>query len=246
MENPIYISLSRLTALQRQMDVVANNVANSSSTGFKQQKVLFTEFLEHPALGESLSLVHDRAVVRDLSPGPLESTSNPLDVAITGKGYFVVDTLNGPHYTRAGRFQLDTQSRIVDNNGLPVLDTNNQPITIPSGTAQTRINGDGTVLTATAGNATPKQLAKINVVSFKNEQLMTQVGGGLLLTDEKPGPMPKDTKLAQGMVEESNVKPVAEITNMISILRQYQGIQKIADAEHQRQESMIQKLGRQA
>ncbi|MEI6876782.1 MAG: flagellar basal body rod C-terminal domain-containing protein, partial [Spirochaetota bacterium] len=99
---------------------------------------------------------------------------------------------------------------------------------------------------STAGNARPQQVGKIQVVSFQNEQRMTQVGGGLLLTTEKPGPTPKDTKLAQGMIEESNVKPVAEITSMISILRQYQGIQKIADAEHNRQESMIQKLGRQA
>jgi flagellar basal-body rod protein FlgF len=246
MENPIYISLSRLMTLQRHMDVVANNVANASSTGYKRQGMLFTEFLKKPAPGEQLSLVQDRAVVRDLSQGPLQSTSNPLDVALQGKGYFVVDTLNGPHYTRAGRFQLDAKGTVVDANGLPVLTAGGQPITVPRGATQLRISGDGTVSAATSATAPAREVGKLNIVSFQKEQLMTEVGSGLYVTDEQPQPAGKDTKVTQGMLEESNVKPVAEITNMITILRQYQGIQKIADAEHDRQRNMIQKLGRQA
>jgi len=243
MENPIYISLSRMMSLHNKMDAVANNVANSSSTGFKQQKVLFSEVLRKTSMTEKISLVHDRAMVRDMSEGPLSTTSNPLDVAIRGQGFFVVDTLNGPHYTRAGRFQLDGKGQIVDNNGLPVLDGSNKPITMPAGTNDIRITADGSVFS----NVNPTAPAgKINLVSFKNEQQMTEIGSGLFITDEKPQPAPKDSRVIQGAIEESNVKPVVEITNMIDILRQYQGIQKIIDAEHDRQKTMIQKLGRTA
>ncbi len=242
METPIYIALSRMVALQRQMDVVANNVANSTSTGFKRERVMFTEYLKKPAMGERVSMVQDRATSRDMSPGPMSATSNPLDLAIRGKGYFVVDTLNGPHYTRAGRFQLDPKGQIVDNNGLPLLGTDMKPITLPNGANQVRIEGDGSVFTNLNSRA---PVGKVNVVSFTKEQMMTEVSGGLFLTDEKPQPAPKDTRLAQGVIEESNVQPVVELTNMMDVLRKYQGIEKIIDSEHNSQRSMIQKLGRQ-
>jgi flagellar basal-body rod protein FlgF len=243
MENPIYISLSRMVALQRQMDVVANNVANATSTGFKRERVMFSEYLEHPTMNERLSMVQDRATTRDMSPGPMSATSNPLDVAIRGSGYFVVDTLNGPHYTRAGRFQLDPKGQIVDNNGLPVLGTDMKPIILPTGAGDIHIQGDGSVFT----NLNPRTpVGKINVVTFDKEQQMIEVGSGLFLTDETPKPASKDTRVAQGVIEESNVQPVVEMTNMMNVLRQYQGIQKIVDSEHKSQESMIQKLGRQA
>jgi flagellar basal-body rod protein FlgF len=243
METPIYISLSRMVALQRQMDVVANNVANATSSGFKRERVMFAEYLQRPTMNERISMVQDRTTTRDMSPGPMSATSNPLDLAIRGKGYFVVDTLNGPHYTRSGRFQLDPKGQIVDDNGLPVLGSDMRPITLPTGAKDIRIQGDGSVFT----NLNPTNAAgKINIVSFNNEQQMTEVGGGLFLTDEQPQPAPSDTRVAQGVIEESNVQPVVEMTNMMNVLRQYQGIQKIVDSEHKSQESMIQKLGRQA
>ncbi|MEI6558992.1 MAG: flagellar basal-body rod protein FlgF [Rhodospirillaceae bacterium] len=243
MENSIYISLSRMMSLRNKMDAVANNVANSGSTGFKQQRVLFSEVLRKTSMTEKVSLVHDRAMVRDMSEGPLSATTNPLDLALRGKGFFVVDTLNGPHYTRAGRFQLNATNQIVDDDGLPVLDRGNRPITLPGGTTDIRIAADGSVFS----NASPAApVGQINVVSFNNEQQMKETGGGLFITDEKPQAAPKDTRVIQGSIEESNVKPVVEITNMIDILRQYQGIQKVIDAEHDRQKTMIQKLGRTA
>ena len=241
MENPTFISLSRLMSLQNKMDAVANNVANSNSTGYKQQKVLFSEVLRKTSMTEQVSLVQDRAMVRDMSEGPLSATSNPLDVAIRGKGFFVVDTLNGPHYTRAGRFQLNGTGQIVDDNGLPVLDGGNRPISLPTGTTSIRITADGSVFS----NVNPTAPSgKINVVSFSNERQMSEIGSGLFITDEKPQTAPKDTRVIQGAIEESNVKPVAEITNMIGIQRQYESIQKMLAAENDRTKKMIQTLGR--
>lgn len=240
MENPSYVALSRQMTLRRQLDVISNNVANMNTTGFKQQRMLFTEFLERPGMHEQVSFVQDRAVVRDLSVGGLTQTGNPLDVALTGHGYFTVDTVNGPRYSRAGNFRLNDQRQVVDGGGLPVLADNGQPITIPDGTRDIKITGDGTVATELG------PVAKLNIVTFKNEQLMTEVGSGLYVSDEEPQPAPADTKVAQGMLENSNVKPVVEMTAMIEIQRQYQSNQRLIDTEHERMRSAIQKLGRTA
>jgi len=240
MENPIYVALSRQMTLRRQLDVISNNIANMNTTGFKQQRMLFTEFLERPGMHEQVSFVQDRAVVRDLTVGGLTQTGNPLDVALTGHGYFTVDTVNGPRYSRAGNFRLNDQRQVVDGGGLPVLADNGQPITIPDGTRDIKITGDGTVATELG------PVAKLNIVTFKNEQLMTEVGAGLYVSDEEPQPAPADTKVAQGMLENSNVKPVVEMTAMIDIQRQYQSTQRLIESEHDRMRNAIQKLGRTA
>ena len=243
MENPIFISLSRLVALQSKLDVVAGNMANANSTGFKQQRLMFSEVLRKTSMTEQISMVQDRATVRDMSEGPLEATSNPLDVALRGKGFFVVDTLNGPHYTRAGRFQLNANGQIVDDKGLPVLDSGNRPIAVPNGTSDIRITADGSVFS----NVNPQApVGKINVVSFQNEGQLNEVGNGLFITDEKPQPAPKETRVIQGTIEDSNVKPISEITNLIAVQRAYEGMQKLLSAENDRQKKMIQTMGRVA
>ncbi|WP_448203206.1 flagellar basal-body rod protein FlgF [Azospirillum sp. sgz302134] len=240
METPTYVSLSRQMTLRRQLDVISNNIANMNTTGFKQQRMLFTEFLERPGMHEQVSFVQDRAVVRDLSVGGMTQTGNPLDLALTGHGYFMVDTANGPRYTRAGNFQLNDQRQLVDAGGLPVLSDARQPITIPDGARDIKVTGDGTIATELG------PVAKLNIVTFKNEQLMIEVGAGLYVTDEEAQPAPADTKVAQGMLEGSNVKPVVEMTAMIDIQRQYQNNQKMIDNEHERIRNAIQKLGRTA
>lgn len=238
MENSIYVALSRQMTLRRQLDVVSNNIANMNTTGYKEQRMQFSELLERPGMHEQLSFVQDRAVVRDLSSGPLAQTGNPLDLALTGHGYFTVDTASGPRYTRAGNFQLNDQRQIVDGGGLPVLADNGQPITVPAGTKDILVSGDGTVSTELG------QVAKLNIVTFRNEQKMTEVGSGLYVTDEQPEAAPADTKVAQGMLENSNVKPVVEMTSMINIQRQYQNNQNLLESEHQRIRTMLQRLGR--
>ncbi|MBP2229302.1 flagellar basal-body rod protein FlgF [Azospirillum agricola] len=240
MENSIYVALSRQLTLRRQLDVTSNNIANMNTTGYKNQRMLFTEFMEKPALHERVSFVQDRAVVRDLSVGAMTQTGNPMDLALTGNGYFTVDTASGPRYTRAGNFRLNDQRQMVDGGGLPVLADNGQPIVLPAGTSDVKVSGDGTVSTELG------PVGKLNIVTFKNEQLMTEVGSGLYVSDEEPQPAPADTKVAQGLLEGSNVKPVVEMTQMIEVQRSYMSAQRVIDNEHERIRSMIQKLGRSA
>ncbi|HYD70010.1 flagellar basal-body rod protein FlgF [Azospirillum sp.] len=240
MENPAYIALSRQMSLRRQLDVVANNVANMNTTGFKQQRMLFTEFLQRPGMHEQVSMVQDRAVVRDLTTGGLTQTGNSLDLALTGNGYFTVDTASGRRYTRAGSFRMNDQRQVVDGGGLPVLSDNGQPITIPAGTRDITVTSDGTISTELG------PVGRLNIVTFRNEQLMTEVGAGLYVSDEEPQPAPADTKVAQGMLEGSNVRPVVEMTTMIEVNRQYAQNQRMIDTEHERIRTAIQRLGRTA
>ncbi|NYZ11767.1 flagellar basal-body rod protein FlgF [Azospirillum sp. RWY-5-1] len=238
MENPIYVALSRQTALRRQMDVVSNNIANMNTTGFKQQRMLFTEFLERPGMHEQVSFVQDRGVARDITNGGMTHTGNSLDFALNGPGYFTVDTASGRRYTRAGNFHLNDQRQIVDAGGLPLLSDNGQPMVIPEGAREITLAGDGTVSTELGA------VGRLNIVTFRNEQLMTEVGSGLYVTDEDPQPAPPETKVAQGLLEQSNVKPVVEMTAMIEIMRQYQQNQRFIDNEHERIRTVIQRLGR--
>ncbi|HYD30401.1 MAG TPA: flagellar basal-body rod protein FlgF [Azospirillaceae bacterium] len=237
MENPIYISLSRQTALQRQMEMVANNIANMNTTAYKNQRMLFQEYVDRPAIGEKISLVQDYNTTRELREGPIQATNNPLDVALQGDGYFTVETMSGPRYTRAGHFRLNNDSELVDGNGLPVMGENDLRLQIPQNARTIDIKGDGTII---ADNV---QVGRIKVVRFEREQFMKETAGGLYVTDEQPLDAP-DTKMAQGMLEQSNVQPVLEMTSMIEIMRQYQSNQKMMEAEHERQRTAISKLGR--
>jgi flagellar basal-body rod protein FlgF len=176
--------------------------------------------------------------MRDLGQGPLAPTGNPLDVALDGPGYLAVETVQGTRYTRSGRLQLDGERRIVDANGLPVLGEGDRPIQVPQDAGPVRIAGDGTISTE-AGAA----LGRLKVVGFERPQAMTELGGGLYATDEAEQAS-EATRVVQGSIEQSNVQPIVEMTQMTEVLRQYQTTQKLIESEHERQRTAIQRLAR--
>src|ERR1700716_4560311 len=131
MENTLLVGLSRQMVLERQMDVVANNVANINTNGFKADRSLFEEYLRSPAHEDNfvrpdrrVSFVQDRAPFHDFAAGPSEQTKNPLDVAIAGYGFLVVQTPAGERYTRDGSMQINNQGQLVTTSGNPGLGTN--------------------------------------------------------------------------------------------------------------------------
>ena len=228
MENSLTIALSRQSVLSRQMDVIATNLANLETAGFKAENMIFTELLEQTAEGEVLSLVHDVSFVRDLSEGPMVGTQSPLDLAIQGQGYFVVDTPDGERYTRHGVFRLDDVGQIVTTEGHPVLNSGGAPIAVPLDTSSITITRDGTI------SADAQEIGQIKLVSFENPQALSKIGSGLYeAVDQTPTTDP-DSEILQGMVENSNVKGVVEMTRMIDTVRSYQAAAKLADTEHQR------------
>ena len=228
MENSLTIALARQSVLARQMDVIATNLANLETAGFKAENMIFSEHLERTTDGEILSLVHDVGFVRDLSEGPMVGTQSPLDLAVHGEGYFTIKTPDGERYTRHGVFQLDGSGQIVTTEGNPVLNSGGSPITVPLGTASITITRDGTI------SADAQEIGQIKLVSFENPQALSKVGSGLYEAVGQSPTADADSEVLQGMIENSNVKGVVEMTRMIDTVRSYQAAAKLADTEHQR------------
>ncbi len=238
MENLSYIGLSRQMALRRQMDVIAHNLANLDTTAYKRQRMLFQEFL----LGgdpkrQKMSFVLDYGVARDTGTGRLQQTGNPLDVAVVGDGYLVVRTENGERYTKSGRLHLDDSGVLVNQTGDPVLDNSRQEITLGEADGEIAIGADGTISTTTG------PIGRLDLVAFDNELELRPTVAGLYETDA-PTIAPKDTQLRQGMLENSNVAPILEMTSMIHVLRSYQSTQRMLDTDHDLQRRAIERLGR--
>lgn len=237
MENVSLIALSRAATLERQMAIVANNVANVSTTGFQSESPLFTEYLMKPSKDEQYSMVQDQGTLRNLAPGAVTQTGNPLDLALEGNGYFEVDTLDGPRYTRAGNFTMNPDRELVTLSGLPIRDETGNKITIPANTSEITINTDGSIFTEKG------PVGKIGLFSFKNEQKLKPVGNSLLMADSKPT-VSEETTVRQGYLEQSNVQSVVEMTNMIDISRQYESVQKMLQAENDRLRNAYSKLSK--
>jgi len=226
MENPAYITLARQTALQRQMDVVANNIANASTTGFKREGTLFAEAVEYLAAGGSISMSSDTATFTDLSPGAIGETGDPLNVAITGDGMLGVIRGGETLYTRDGRFAINPEGELVLLTGDRVLDAGGAPLQIPPDAGHIAIARDGTV---SAGGLPLGQLGLYAADAARLER----VGDGLFRTAEQ-APAVDRPQFAQGFLEAANVDPVSELVRMIEIQRAYERGQAILQAEHDR------------
>ena len=237
MENTSYIALSQQNALQRQMEIIANNIANANTTAFKGERLLFNEFLVRAEPTVDLSYVVDGASVRDQREGGFQRTGNDLDVALDGVGYLVVDTPAGPRYTRNGHLRLDARNQVTTGEGRPVLADNGRPIIIPPNDTKIVIAADGTVSTETG------RLAKLDLVRFDNERGLEKVADSLYVANVRPRPATQ-VKVVQGMVEESNVQPILEITQMIEVLRRYQTAQHLIEGENDRIRKAIDRLPR--
>src|SRR3954447_24448466 len=153
MDIPSNVAASRLVAQQRAMDITANNIANANTPGHRTERVQFSDWIDKqtgpaPASGvRSISYTQDRATYRETQAGSITHTGNTFDLALTGEGYFTVNTKNGPRLTRDGRFGPMPDGTLADSNGNAVLDVNGKPIQIPPTNTQITISGDGAIST---------------------------------------------------------------------------------------------------
>lgn len=235
MENTILIALSHQDALRRQMEVVANNLANMNDTGFKAERMMFSEYVAKVRgdADDRPIFVRDVATVRDFSDGRLDGTGNPLDVALQGRGMFVVASPEGERYTRAGHFRLDSAGQIVTEQGMPVLSTAGQPIQVPAEDTSIGIAGDGTVATETG------IIGRLRVVDFDNYQALRATGDGLYAS-KQPGRDLAQPLVVQGAVERANVEPILELEKMIRVHRAYEQTRGLIDREDDRIMKMLQ------
>lgn len=220
MENAIRIGLSRQMALQKQMSVIANNLANINTAGFKRDVIHLEEFQmpiaemsELTNQQKNLSYVNDRSVLKNFQPGSMRKSGNDLDVAINGSGWFVVNTPQGERYTRNGEFKLNEAGTLVTNEGHPVLGDGGE-ISFGQEESQIAIARDGTISTNEG------QKGQLRVVSFDDEQQLKKQGFNLFNSEQAAKPV-ENPNVMQGMIEQSNVKPVLELTRMIETVRAY-------------------------
>jgi len=250
MENTTLIALSRQMTLERQLDVVANNVANASTSGYKADSSLFEEYLASGAHEDNfagsdrrVSFVQDRATVRNFSQGPLENTKNPLDVAVSGKGFFTIQTPGGERYTRDGQFQINAQGQLVTTAGLPVLGTNGV-ITFQPTDHDIKISDDGTI-TVLEGTITQTDSlrGKLKLTSFANPQQLQKQGANLFSAPAGlAGQADTASTVKEGFIERSNVNAIAEMSRMLEITRTYQNISNLMQQQADLRKNAIQSL----
>ncbi len=239
MSSSTYIALSGQFAREQQMEVLANNIANMSTPGFKSERMMFSEFLatapDDPTT--PLSYVTQAGNNHDMSQGPLSQTGNSLDVALNGEGWLAITTPNGTSYTRSGHFQLDPQGEIVTSNGYQLQGDGGAPLVVPTNSGEVTIGPDGTVSTKQG------TIGRIPVVTFANQQLMTAESNGLYDTTEAPQPV-TTTQVIQGMIEGANIQPVLAMTRLMAAAQEVTMAKNFSDAENNRLKTAIERLGK--
>ncbi len=253
----LWISKTGLDAQQTNMDVIANNLANVSTNGFKRARAVFEDLLyqtlrqpgaqssQQTQLPSGLQIgtgVRPVATERIFTQGNLQKTDNPLDVAVSGQGFFQVLLPDGTTgYTRDGSFHVDAQGALVTSSGFHV-----QPsITIPANSLSVTIARDGVISVVKAGSAAPTQAGQLQLVNFVNPAGLQSMGENLYLETAASGTPNANTPgtnglglLNQGYVETSNVNVVEELVSMIQTQRAYEINSKSIQASDQ----MLQKL----
>lgn len=244
------IAASGMSAQQTNVEVIANNIANSNTTGFKKSRAEFSDLLyqvekgsavpsasgetlvpEGAELGMGVKLMSIRNVIKQ---GPLSQTGNQLDIAINGDGWLQVKSLNGETvYTRAGSLNTDANGLIVNSDGLPI----EPQISVPAETVQITINRTGQMFATSKSGAAEQEIGQLSLASFANPAGLRAAGGNLFQVTEASGPPttfapgsgPIGT-IEQGYLEESNVDPVQEITELISAQRAFELNSKVIQA----------------
>jgi flagellar basal-body rod protein FlgF len=223
------------------MDVVANNMANINTTGFKSSDLLFEDYLmpvardnDFAGLDRQVHFTQDWSTVHDMSVGSIEQSGNPLDVALMGEGFLTVETPAGPRYTRAGALAIDASGVLVDLNGNPVLGSSG-PIKFDDSDVDITIGSDGTVAT---NNGSKGQLA---IAQFVDPQILVREGDNYFSGPASNAPV--TTRVMQGALEKSNVSGVNELTTMIRVQRAYQSLASLMQKQDELRSGAIQRLG---
>ncbi len=237
MYRAIYIATSAAAVKDRELEFINRNIANLNTIAYKKERTAFRSFLT-PAAGPfnaSTRVFVDPGITikTDFSEGRLINTGNSLDLAIKGKGFFV---LEGNQYTRRGDFQLDSEGYLVNHKGLRVLGENSKPIKIPAG--KIIISSDGTI------TVDSRPIGKIKLVEFPDENKLIKVGDSLYVTNIQQQPVKSDSEIVQGALEGSNINIVKEMVMMIDTLREFETFQRTIKAIDEVSSKAINEIGR--
>jgi len=234
MDHAGYTTLSRQSGLAREMQIVANNIANAATTGFRSEGLIFSEFVRPMERGASLSMGQGNVRNTSFVQGALTQTNGTFDLAIEGDGFFLVQTPAGERLTRAGAFSPSAEGDLVSYDGYRVLDAGGAPIFVPPG-ADIAISPDGTL------SADGNPLGQIGLVLPVDRKEMVREDGVMFRADA--GIEPSDNaKILQGFVENSNVNPIAQIARMIEVQRAYELGQSFLKTEDERVRTAMKSL----
>src|SRR5262249_32781019 len=250
MENTLLVGLSRQMVLARELDVVANNIANLNTTGFKADNSLFEQFImptarenRFDAPDRQVRFVSDRGTWHNLRQGSVQQTGNPLDLAIDGNAFLVVQTAAGERYTRNGSLQINAQGQLVTTDGSLVLGDNGPIVFQPL---------DRSISVSASG--------QISVVEGADTRVDSLRGRLRLVTFDQPGQLQKDgannfaapagvtpaadvnSRIVQGSLEKSNVNGVVEMTRLLEITRAYTQISQLLSQQSDLRKNAIQQL----
>ena len=243
MDNALYVGLSRQMTLRRELDIVANNIANANTTGFKVEQLMVRTEPARPArtVGGSypVKFVLDDAVARDFSQGALAQTGGDFDLAIEGQGFFKVSTAGGERYTRDGRFTMSPEGKLITQNGASVLDEGGGEITIDPLKGPVTIARDGTV------SQGAERLGKVGVVRPTDLASFRKDGDNLYRNTTNDTPQPAtNAAIHQGMLEASNVESIKQITKLIEVNRAYESVAKMMDQTTELSRSAVERMGK--
>ena len=226
--------------------MVANNIANINTSGFKADGSLFEEYLSSSARSDQnsgrISFVRDRGTWHDMSAGPIEQTGNPLNVAIDGSAFLAVQTSRGERYTRNGALQINAQGELVTSEGDQVLGDAGPIVFQPTDNSVT-IGQDGTI-TVRQGNAKTDSLrGNLRLVSFTDASQLQKDGSSTFAPINGAQPQPtKASRVIQGSLEKSNVRGVIEMTRMIELTRAYTQVASLLAQQTDQSQQAIDKL----
>lgn len=260
MQEGIYIAASAGLKQGKKMEVIAHNLANVNTTGYKRDRLAFKELMPpfppdsgHEA-GKNILLPPDKSnknvsyvavtgQYTDHASGELKKTGAPLDLALNGEGYFSIQTQKGIHYTRNGNFRLDTANQLVNQKGEQLLNEQNQPIVINTPGDTISIDRSGNIFVGKG--LVNSAVGKIKLTTFEDKRTLEKIGDGQYRqNDPEAKEKPADGTVRQGFLENSNVSSVEEMTDMLATLRLFETYQKMIQSIDSMDDQSVNNIGR--
>ncbi|MEM1380805.1 MAG: flagellar basal-body rod protein FlgF [Pseudomonadota bacterium] len=247
MDTSLYVNLSYQSSLQRRLELIANNIANVNTAGFKGERVMFDD-VTHKSAGAagtaSVSFVIDRASYTDFNTGSITQTGNQFDVAVVGEGFLSVETPNGIRYTRDGRMNVSPNGVLVNLDGSPVLGRAGEQIQIPEQAISVAISQSGTISVQLEGEPQPIDIGTIGIFEFDEPQRLEREESGRFNAEDTFAVNKQDGQIQQFAIESSNINPIKEIIKLMELSRAYTQVSKSSSDIHDQKKDSIGRLSK--
>ena len=230
----LHFSASGMMAQMTGQEVIANNLANANTNGYKRESVGFAGVLSDASKAAPTATLAPRTAF-DFASGPLQPTDSPLSLALEGDGFFSIDTPNGPAYTRDGAFRIDAEGYLATSAGNRVLGESG-PIRLSS-RGDVSVNASGVVVQGGS------EAGRLRIAQFGSSDSMQRIGDNLWMASENGKPA-TETRVRQGFIEGSNVNSIHEMVAMIAGLRAYEANQKVVQAQDETLDKLVNDVGR--